>query len=85
MNFYEHTFIAKQDLTKTQIEKVKNKYSDLINESDGKVLKIEEWGLLNFARKIQKYSKGFYIHFKFEGNPKTVERIKKNSNIDKEI
>ena len=79
MNFYEHTIVAKQDLSKTQFDKVKEKYEKLINSSDGKVLKTEDWGLLNFSRKIDKYSKGFYIHFKFEGNPKTVERIKKNS------
>ena len=62
MNFYEHTLIVKQDLSKTQIESVKKKYNDLINSSDGKVLKIEEWGMLDFSRKINKFNKGFYIH-----------------------
>ena len=31
----------------------------LINSSSGKVIKIEEWGLLNLANKIKNYKKGF--------------------------
>ena len=63
MTFYENTIVAKQDLPKAELSKIKDKYNDLINNSSGKVLKIEEWGLLNLARKIKKYNKAFYILF----------------------
>ena len=82
MNFYEHTLVAKQDLSVAQIDEVKNKYNDIINNTSGKVMKIESWGFLNFARKINNYNKGFYIHYKFEGNNKTLDEIKKNILID---
>ena len=80
MSFYENTLITKQDLPKTEIENIKNKYSELINNNFGKVIKIEEWGLLNLARKIKRYNKGFYIHYKFEGNKKTLEEVTKKIN-----
>ena len=41
--------------------------------------------MLNFARKIENYNKGFYIHYKFEGNKETVEKIKKNISIDNSV
>tara|TARA_B100000401_G_C52657897_1_gene648731 strand:+ start:230 stop:565 length:336 start_codon:yes stop_codon:yes gene_type:complete len=85
MNFYEHTLVAKQDLSSTEIEKVQAKYNDIINASSGKVIKVEKWGLLNFARKIDNYNKGFYIHYKFEGNNKTIDEIKKNIIIDSSV
>tara|TARA_B100000427_G_C15233819_1_gene474581 strand:- start:277 stop:612 length:336 start_codon:yes stop_codon:yes gene_type:complete len=85
MNFYEHTVVTKQDLSSTEIEKIQSKYNDIINSSSGKVVKIEKWGLLNFARKINNYNKGFYIHYKFEGNNKTVDEIKKNSIVDNSV
>ena len=72
MTFYENTLVTKQDLPKTELDKIKNKYNDVINNNSGKVVKIEEWGLLNLARKIKKYNKGFYIHYKFEGNKETL-------------
>ena len=85
MNFYEHTLVAKQDLSATEIEKVQAKYNDIINGSSGKVIKVEKWGLLNFARKIENYYKGFYIHYKFEGNNNTIDEIKKNIIIDASV
>ena len=49
MSFYENTLVAKQDLQKAEITKIREKYSDIINNNSGKVIKIEEWGLLNLA------------------------------------
>ncbi len=85
MTFYENTLVTKQDLPKTELDKIKNKYNDVINNNSGKVVKIEEWGLLNLARKIKKYNKGFYIHYKFEGNKETLEEIKKKIKTDRSI
>ena len=58
---------------------------NLINNSSGKVVKIEEWGLLNLSHKIKNYKKGFYIHFKFEGNKETLEQIEKKIKVDSSI
>ena len=85
MSFYENTLITRQDLPKNDLEKIKEKYSDLINSNSGKVIKVEEWGLLNLARKIKKYNKGFYIHYKFEGSKNTLDEINKKIKIDNSI
>ena len=85
MSFYENTLIAKQDLPTSELKKIKEKYNDIINNNSGKVVKIEEWGLLNLATKIRKYNKGFYIHYKFEGNKKTLNEIDKKIKIDSSI
>ena len=85
MSFYENTLVAKQDLPKSELEKIKEKYSEIINSNSGKVIKIEEWGLLSLARKIKKYKKGFYIHYKFEGNKETLNEINKKIKIDSSV
>ena len=85
MNLYEHTIIAKQDLAENEIKSIKDKYNELINGSSGKVVKIEEWGLLNLSHKIKNYKKGFYIHFKFEGNKETLEQFEKKIKVDSSI
>ena len=84
MAFYENTIVAKQDLAEKELKLIKEKYSKLINAT-GKVVKIEEWGLLNLANKIKNYKKGFYIHYKFEGNRETLNEIKKKIKIDNSI
>ena len=75
MAFYENTLIAKQDLAEKDLKSIKEKYNDIINNSSGKVVKVEEWGLLNLSNKIKNYKKGFYIHYKFEGNKTTLNEI----------
>ena len=85
MTFYENTIIARQDLAENELKKIKDKYNDIINTSSGKVVKIEEWGILNLANKIKNYKKGFYIHFKFEGNNDTLKEIEKKIKVDETI
>ena len=85
MSFYENTLVAKQDLPASELKKIREKYSDLINNNSGKVVKIEEWGLLNLATKIKKYNKGFYIHYKFEGSKETLNEINKKIKVDSSI
>ena len=82
MAFYENTIIAKQDLAENDLKTIKDKYNEIINNSSGNVIKIEEWGLLNLANKIKNYKKGFYIHYKFEGNNNTLTEVKKKIKID---
>ena len=77
MAYYENTIVAKQDLAENDLKTIKEKYNEIINNSSGKVVKIEEWGLLNLAKKIKNYKKGFYIHYKFEGNSNTLDEIRK--------
>ena len=46
---------------------------------------MEEWGLLNFAKRLKNYKKGFYIHYKFEGSKKTLNEIEKKIKVDNAI
>ena len=85
MAFYENTVIARQDLGEKEIKVIKEKYNELINKSSGKVIKVEDWGLLNLAKKIKKYKKGFYIHYKFEGSSETINEIQKKIKVDRAI
>jgi small subunit ribosomal protein S6 len=85
MAFYENTIIARQDLAENALDDIKNKYTGLIDATSGKVIKIEMWGLLNFAKKIKKHNRGFYIHYKFEGNNKTISEIRNKIKNDNSI
>ena len=85
MALYENTIVAKQDLAEKEVKQIKEKYTDVINNSSGKIIKTEEWGLLNLAYKIKNYRKGFYIHYKFEGTIKTINEIEKKIKLDKSI
>ena len=85
MNFYEHTIIARQDMGASQLKQMQEKYTNLVTKNEGKVLKTENWGLLNLSYLIKRNKKGNYIHFKIEGSGKTIAELEKSEKIDKNL
>ena len=85
MNLYEHTIIAKQDVSPSQIKQLIEKYSKIIEKLEGDLVKTENWGLLNLSYIINKNRKGNYIHFKIKGKSKIISELEKNEKIDKNL
>ena len=83
MNLYEHTIIARQDASPSELKQLTEKYSKIVEKNEGEVVKTENWGLLNLSYVINKNRKGSYIHFKIKGKGKVVEELEKNEAIDK--
>ena len=85
MNFYEHTLIARQDTSASQIKQLQEKYTKIIENNDGKIVKFESWGLMHLSYLIKKNKKGNYLHFKIKGNGKTIKELEKSEKIDKNL
>ena len=85
MNLYEHTIIARQDTSPSELKQLSEKYSKIIEKNDGEVVKTESWGLLNLSYLIKKNRKGSYIHFKIKGDGKVIDELEKNESIDKKL
>ena len=85
MNYYEHTLIARQDISPSQIKQIEDKYTKIIEGNEGNILKFESWGLMHLSYLIKKNKKGNYLHFKIEGIGKTIEELEKSEKIDKNL
>ena len=85
INLYEHTIIARQDMSPSQVKQIQEKYAKIVEKFEGDIVKTENWGLLNLSYLIKKNKKGNYIHFKIEGNGKTINELEKNEKIDKNL
>ena len=85
MNLYEHTIIARQDTSPSEIKQLTEKYSKIVEKNEGEILKTENWGLLNLSYLIKKNRKGSYIHFKIKGSGKVIDQLEKNEAIDKKL
>ncbi len=85
MNLYEHTIIARQDVSPSQLKQIQEKYSKIVEKLDGDVVKLENWGLMNLSYIIKKNKKGNYIHFKIKADGKIISELEKNEKIDKNL
>ena len=85
MNYYEHTLIARQDISPSQIKQIEDKYRKIIEGNDGSIKKFESWGLIHLSYLIKKNKKGNYLHFKIEGKGNTIRELEKIEKLDKNL
>ena len=85
MNYYEHTLITRQDISPSQTKQIQDKYTKIIKDNQGNIVKFENWGLMHLSYLIKKNKKGNYLHFKIQGNGKTIKELEKNEKIDKNL
>ena len=85
MNLYEHTIIARQDVSPAQIKQIEEKYSKIVEKYQGDIVQVENWGLMNMSYLIKKNKKGNYIHFKIKADGKIIAELEKNEKIDKNL
>ena len=85
MNYYEHTLIARQDTSPSQIKQIEDKYRKIIEGNDGSIKKFESWGLIHLSYLIKKNKKGNYLHFKIEGKGNTIRELEKIEKLDKNL
>ena len=85
MNLYEHTIVARQDISPSQLKQLEEKYSKIVEKNQGDIVKLENWGLMNLSYIIKKNKKGNYIHFKIKADGKIISELEKNEKIDKNL
>tara|TARA_B100001027_G_scaffold211579_1_gene179937 strand:+ start:1257 stop:1610 length:354 start_codon:yes stop_codon:yes gene_type:complete len=85
MSLYEHTIVARQDISEKQIQQIVEKYSNLVEKNKGDIVKTEKWGLLNLSYLIKKNKKGNFLHFKIKGDGKMISELEKSEKIDKNL
>ena len=85
MNLYEHTIIARQDISPTQIKQIQEKYEKIIEKFKGDIVKTENWGLMYLSHLIKKNKKGNYIHFKIKCDGNAISELEKIEKIDKNL
>jgi small subunit ribosomal protein S6 len=85
MPLYEHTFLARQDVTQAQVEALMKEFQDVVEEGKGKITKQEYWGLKNLAFKIKKNRKAHYAFFNIDSPPGAVAEMERRMGINPDI
>jgi small subunit ribosomal protein S6 len=85
MPSYEHTFLARQDVTAQQVTGLMNTYKAVIEENGGKVGKTEYWGLKSTAYRIKKNRRAHYAFFNIEAPYQAVLEMERQMRISSDI
>jgi small subunit ribosomal protein S6 len=85
MRFYENVFIARQDLTSTQVESLAQQYTQVIEQFGGKVTKTELCGLRTLAYAINKNRKGHYVLMNVAVKPEGMTEVERQMGINEDV
>jgi len=77
MALYEHTFIARQDISNAQAESLIEHFGAVLTDNGGNVVDSEYWGLKTMAYKINKNRKGHYAFLKSDAPAAAVAEMER--------
>jgi small subunit ribosomal protein S6 len=85
MRCYEHTFIARQDLSPQQAQALAETYAGVVTEQGGEVTKSEYWGLRNLAYRIRKNRKGHYLHLNLRASSAAIDELERQERLSDDV
>ena len=85
MGLYENIFIARQDLSTSQVETLTDKFTTLIKENGGTVEKIEYVGLKNLAYLIKKNRKGHYVLLNITAESSVIRELERVMRLNEDL
>ena len=85
MQCYEHTLIARQDLSPQQAQALADTYSGVLTEHGAEVTKSEYWGLRSLAYRIRKNRKGHYLHFNLRAPADAITELERQERLSDDV
>ena len=85
MALYEHVFLARQDLSQSQVDALAATATEIVEANEGKVTKTETWGLKNLAYKIKRNRKAHFVMLNIEGSGAAVAELERQTAINEDI
>lgn len=85
MPYYETVFIARQDLSETQVKELTESAVKIVTDQGGKIHKTENWGLRTLAYRINKNRKGHYVLLESEAEGAAIQELERNFRLNEDV
>ncbi|PZU45502.1 MAG: 30S ribosomal protein S6 [Sphingomonas sp.] len=85
MPFYEHVYLARQDLAPAQVEGLTEAFSKIITDNGGEVKGTEFWGLRTIAYRIAKNRKAHYVLLNIEAPAPAIQELERQVALNEDV
>lgn len=85
MPLYEHTFLARQDISVQQAEALTEHFKGVLEANGATVGKVENWGLKTAAYKINKNRKAHYVLMNVDGPSSAMAEMERQMRIHEDV
>ncbi len=84
-NKYELTYVINGVLNDDQIKGLVNRVTKFIDENDGEIIEVDEWGTRRLAYQIRKKRNGYYVNLYFESDGELIARLERALTLEDDI
>jgi small subunit ribosomal protein S6 len=86
MPFYEHIFLARQDLSAQQAEEMMAQYKGVVEQNGGSIVGDPEyWGVKSLNYRIKKNRKAHFVMLRLDTPPAAVDEMERQERINEDI
>ncbi len=85
MRKYEVMYIVNASLDDAARQAVITTLHAIITDNGGTIVKIDDWGVKEFAYRIEDMTKGYYVVLNIEAEPATVKEFDRLARINSNV
>ncbi|MDY8110454.1 30S ribosomal protein S6 [Fulvimarina sp. 2208YS6-2-32] len=85
MALYEHVFLARQDVSNSQVEQLVETLRGILESGGGSVAKVESWGLKTLAYRMDKNRKAHYTLMNIDAPSAAVQEMERQMRFNEDI
>jgi small subunit ribosomal protein S6 len=85
MSFYEHVFLARQDVSGQRVDELVEQFKGVIEAGGGSVGKVEYWGLKNLPFRINKNRKAHYSLLNLDAPHEAVAEMERQMGLNEDV
>ena len=81
MPHYEHVFLTRQDASAQQVEELTLQFKGVIEQSGGKVVKTEQWGVKSLSYRLRKNRKAHFTLLNADASPGALNEVERQERL----
>jgi small subunit ribosomal protein S6 len=85
MPSYETLCIFHPELPETRVKELAAWMQKLVENGQGNVLKVEEWGMRDLTYRIKKQRRGYYVRLEYDSAPAALKELERNLRLNENV
>jgi len=85
MPSYETLCIFHPELPEPRVKELTAWMQQLVENSQGDVLKVEEWGVRDLSYRIKKQRRGHFVRLEYDSEPAALKELERNLRLNEDV
>jgi small subunit ribosomal protein S6 len=85
MPSYETLCIFNPGLPEARVKELTAWTQKIVENGQGTIVKVEEWGMRDLAYRLKKQTRGYYVLLAYDSQPPVVKELERNLRLNEDV